>query len=427
MSCAHFYFTHRRDIMEGLQPIYRRVAGIDVHRMLHVVTVVIEHPDGSIEQISKEFGGFKRDCRALAAWLVEWNVELVVMESTGIYWKSIYAHIERAGIQAWVVNAHFIKHVPGRKTDMNDSQWLAVLARFGLVRGSFIPPQDLRELRLLSRYRRKLNAMRASEVNRLHKILDDGGIKLGGVVSDINGVSARAMVAGLINGVGIEQLLDMARGALKGKREDLQAALDGDLTLRHMFVLKHLHEHIDTLQRELAELDAYILGAMTPYQWAHRLLQTIPGIDQIASALILIEIGDDMTRFGCADRLAAWAALCPGNNESAGKRKSGRTRKGNGVIRYILCECANAARMTKSSLAAKYKSLMVRKTHKKSIVSIAHKMIRLIYVLLSRKEAYLDPQVDYNAMSARKNAPRWIKQLKLIGKWPDNKSAPASA
>jgi len=413
--------------MEGLQPIYRRVAGIDVHRMLHVVTVVIEHPDGSIEQISKEFGGFKRDCRALAAWLVEWNVELVVMESTGIYWKSIYAHIERAGIQAWVVNAHFIKHVPGRKTDMNDSQWLAVLARFGLVRGSFIPPQDLRELRLLSRYRRKLNAMRASEVNRLHKILDDGGIKLGGVVSDINGVSARAMVAGLINGVGIEQVLDMARGALKGKREDLQAALDCDLTLRHMFVLKHLHEHIDTLQRELAELDAYILGAMTPYQWAHRLLQTIPGIDQIASALILIEIGDDMTRFGCADRLAAWAALCPGNNESAGKRKSGRTRKDNGVIRYILCECANAARMTKSSLAAKYKSLMVRKTHKKSIVSIAHKMIRLIYVLLSRKEAYHDPKIDYNAMSARKNAPRWIKQLKLIGKWPDNKSAPASA
>ena len=413
--------------MEGLQPIYRRVAGIDVHRMLHVVTVVIEHPDGSIEQISKEFGGFKRDCRALAAWLVEWNVELVVMESTGIYWKSIYAHIERAGIQAWVVNAHFIKHVPGRKTDMNDSQWLAVLARFGLVRGSFIPPQDLRELRLLSRYRRKLNAMRASEVNRLHKMLDDGGIKLGGVVSDINGVSARAMVAGLINGVGIDQLLDMARGALKLKRDDLQAALDGDLTPRHMFVLKHLHEHIDTLQRELAELDAYILGAMTPYQWAHRLLQTIPGIDQIASALILIEIGDDMTRFGCADRLAAWAALCPGNNESAGKRKSGRTRKGNGIIRYILCECANAARMTKSSLAAKYKSLMVRKTHKKSIVSIAHKMIRLIYVLLSRKEAYHDPKIDYNAMSARKNAPRWIKQLKLIGKWPDNKSATANA
>lgn len=404
--------------MEGLQPIYRRVAGIDVHRMLHVVTVAVEQPDGSIEQSSREFGGFKRDCRALATWLVEMNVELVVMESTGIYWKSLYAHLERAGIEAWVVNAHFVKHVPGRKTDMSDSQWLAVLARFGLVRGSFIPPQDLRELRMVSRYRRKLNAMRASEINRLHKILDDGGIKLGGVVSDINGVSARAMVAGLIEGKSIDQLLGMARGALKLKREDLQAALDGDLTKRHMFVLKHLHAHIGILERDLAELDAYILGAMGPYQWAHRLLQTIPGIDQIASALILIEIGDDMTRFGAPDRLAAWAALCPGNNESAGKRKSGKTRKGNAIIRYILCECANAARMTKSSLAAKYKSLMVRKTHKKSIVAIAHKMIRLIFLMLTRKEPYRDPMVDYDAMSARKNAPRWIRQLKLIGQRP---------
>ena len=414
-------------MMEGLQPIYRRVAGIDVHRMLHVVTLVIEQPDGSIEQNSREFGGFKRDCRALSTWLVEINVELVVMESTGIYWKSLYSHIERAGIEAWVVNAHFVKHVPGRKTDMSDSQWLAVLARFGLVRGSFIPPQDLRELRMVSRYRRKLNTMRASEINRLHKLLDDGGIKLGGVVSDINGVSAREMVAGLIDGQPIDELLDMARGALKLKREDLQAALDGDLTKRHMFVLSHLHAHIDMLERDLTDLDTYILGAMTPYQWAHRLLQTIPGIDQIASALILIEIGDDMTRFGAPDRLAAWAALCPGNNESAGKRKSGKTRKGNAIIRYILCECANAARMTKSSLAAKYKSLMVRKTHKKSIVAIAHKMIRLIYLMLTRKEPYRDPMVDYNAMSAKKNAPRWIRQLKLIGQWPVTTPASASA
>lgn len=404
--------------MEGLSPLYRRVAGIDVHRMLHVATVVVEQADGSVEHTSREFGGFKRDCRALTAWLLELGVELVVMESTGIYWKSLYSHLERAGIPAWVVNAHFVKHVPGRKTDMNDSQWLAVLARFGLVRGSFIPTQDLRELRLLSRYRRKLNAMRASEVNRLHKFLDDGGIKLGGVVSDINGVSARAMVAGLLDGAGIDELLDLARGALKLKRDDLQAALDGDLSERHLFVLRHVHAHIDALQHKLAEIDAYILGAMRPYQWAHRLLQTIPGIDQIASALILIEIGDDMTRFGCADRLAAWAALCPGNNESAGKRKSGRTRKGSAVIRYILCECANAARVTKSSLATKYKSLAIRKTHKKAIIAVAHKMIRVIYLMLTRKEPYRDPQVDYSAMSAKKNAPRWIRQLKLIGLWP---------
>ena len=404
--------------MEGLEPLYRRVAGIDVHRMLHVVTAVVERADGSIEQSSREFGGFKRDCRELSRWLVELNVELVVMESTGIYWKSLYSHLERAGIDTWVVNAHAVKHVPGRKTDITDSQWLAVLARFGLVRGSFIPPQDLRELRLLSRYRRKLSGMHASEVNRLHKVLDDGGIKLGAVVSEIDGVSAKAMVAGLIEGKPIGALLDMARGKLKSKREALQAALDGDLTARHLFLLQHLQAHIDLLDRELAELDAYLLAAMVPYQWAHRLLQTIPGIDQIASALILIEIGDDMTRFGCADRLASWAALCPGNQESAGKRKTGKTRKGNAIIRYILCECANAARMTKSSLAAKYKSLKVRKPHNKVIVALAHKMIRLIYIMLTREVPYRDSNVDYAAISARKNAPRWIKQLRQIGQWP---------
>ena len=413
--------------MEGLQPLHRRVAGIDVHRMLHVVTVLIEQPDGSMERQTRQFGGFRRDCRALAAWLTELEVELVVMESTGIYWKSVFSHLERAGIRAWVVNAHFIKHVPGRKTDMADSEWLAVLARFGLVRASFIPPQDLRELRLVSRYRRKLAAMGASEVNRLHKVLDDAGIKLGAVVSDINGVSARAMVKGLIEQQGIEQLLALARGRLQLKREDLAASLEGDLSARHLFVLGHLHTHIETLQSELAALDAYLLDAMQPYAWAHRLLQTIPGIDAIAAALILIEIGDDMSRFGCAERLAAWAALCPGNNESAGKRKSGRTRKGNAIIRFILCECANAARMTKSTLAAKYKSLMVRKSHKKAIVALAHKMIRLIYLLLTRGQPYIDQGVDYAAMSAKKNAPRWIRQLALIGKWPAARTPAAPA
>jgi transposase len=411
----------------GLRALYRRVAGIDVHRMLHVVTVLIEQADGSMQRHTREFGGFRRDCRALAAWLAELGVELVVMESTGIYWKSVHAHLENAGITAWVVNAHMIKHVPGRKTDMADSEWLAVLARFGLVRASFIPPKDLRELRLVSRYRRKLSAMCASQINRLHKILDDGGIKLGGVVSDINGVSARAMVSALIAQQPIESMLDLARGKLKQKREDLSASLQGDLSARHLFVLGHIHAHIQTLQREIAEIDRYLLSAMQPYAWAHELLQTIPGIDEIAAALILIEIGDDMARFASPERLACWAALSPGNNESAGKRKSGRTRHGNSIIRFVLCECANAARMTKSTLASKYRSLMVRKSHKKAIVAVAHKMIRLIFVLLSRRQPYLDQGIDYAAMSAKKNAPRWIKQLKTIGRWPTPQPAPACA
>ncbi len=208
--------------------MYRRVAGIDVHRMVHVVTVLIEQADGAMQRHTREFGGFRRDCRALVAWLGELGVQLVVMESKGIYWKSVHAHLENAGIPAWVFNAHMNKHVPGRKTDMADSEWLAILARFGLVRASFIPPKDLRELRLVSRYRRKLSAMRASEINRLHKVLDDGGIKLGGVVSDINGVSARAMVSALIAQQPIEHMLSLARGKLQQKREDLSASLEGD-------------------------------------------------------------------------------------------------------------------------------------------------------------------------------------------------------
>lgn len=409
--------------MSGLTPLHQRVAGIDVHRMLHVVTVLIEESDGTITKHQREFGGFKRDMKAMAFWLLELKVTLVLMESTGIYWKSAHSHLERVGILTLIGNAHFIKHVPGRKTDVGDSEWLAVLARFGLVRGSFIPPQDLRELRLVSRYRRKLVHMLSGETNRMHKVLDDAGIKLGAVVSDIKGVSARAMVAGLVAGRPISEMLDMARGSLKNKREELAASLDGDLSPRHLFVLSELHESVNFMEQKLARMDAYLMEAVQPYQWAWELLQTIPGIDAIASAMILIEIGDDMSRFGDPDSLASWAALCPGNNESAGKRKSGKTRKGNAIIRYILCECANAARNTKSSLAAKYRSLMIRKSHKKAIVAIAHKMIRLIYFMLSRREPYRDPGVDYEAMSAQKNAPRWIKALRKIGKLPTAKPA----
>ena len=181
------------------------------------------------------------------------------------------------------------------------------------------------------------------------------------------------------------------------------------------------------MQRQLADIDAYLMAAMQPYAWAHNLLQTIPGIDEVAAALVVIEIGDDMARFGSPERLACWAALSPGNNESSGKRKSGRTGHGNNVIRYILCECANAARMTRSTLAAKYKSLKVRKSHKKAIVAVAHKMIRLIYLLLSRRQPYIDQAIDYAAISAKKNAPRWIKQLKAIGKWPVSSRPAAQA
>jgi len=400
-----------------MEAVHERVAGIDVHRMKHVVTILIEQ-DGAVSRETREFGGFKRDMRALVAWLQENRIQNIVMESTGIYWKSVFSHLEAAGLAALVVNAFHVKNVPGRKTDVSDSEWLAQLARFGLLRGSFIPPKDLRELRVVSRYRRKLTATLAGEKNRLHKLLDDAGIKLGGVVADIDGVYARKMVEGLIEGRTPEQLSALGRGRLKSGREVLEAAMDGDLSARHRLVLKMILSHLRYLEQELAQLDRYLVAAMQPYIWAWRLLQTIPGIDQISAAMILIEIGDDLRRFGSAARLASWAALCPGNNESAGKRKTGKVRHGNPIVRYLLCEAANAARKTKTLFRAKYESLVIRRGHKKTIIALAHKLIRTIYVLLARRKPYRDSTFDYEAASVAKNAPRWIRALKKYGYWP---------
>lgn len=410
-----------------MNPLYRRIAGLDVHRMLYVLTVLIELDDGTLEKHQRTFGGFKRDRRALVAWLLELGVGLVVMESTGIYWKGIYAALEQAGIPAHVVNARHARNVPGRKTDISDSEWLAQLGRFGLVRPSFIPPQDLRELRLVARYREKLAQILAGEKNRLHKILDDAGIKLGAVVADIGGVSAQAMIEGLIAGMPVEELPGLAKGVLRSKREILEQALDGELSPRHRFVLQPIQSHIHALETELKDLDRYLIDAMAPYADYWHLLQTLPGLDQIAAALILVEIGTDLGGFLDAAHFASWAGLCPGNHESAGKRKSGKTCKGNHAIRYLLCEAANAARRTNSALKSKYQSLVGRKGHKKAIIAVAHQMIRIIFVLFTRRVPYRDSGIDYQALVVAKNAPRWIQALKKYGFWPTPNPVPAPA
>ena len=398
-----------------LVALYKRVVALDVHQAQVTACALIEQPDGTIHIEHRQFGAFKRDRRALAEWVASLRPDEVVMESTGIYWKSPYAALEAVGIRAKVVNARHVKNVPGRKTDIGDAQWLATLARAGLLRGSFVPPAKLRELRLISRQRQKLVSQLAAEKNRLHKALTDGGIRLSVVVSDIHGQSARAMIKAIIAGQPPHEVLQFASTRLKASREELFDALQGELTASHRFVLGELMDHIEELEARIARFDAQLLAELQSERNMLALLQTIPGIDLMGAAMLLVEIGTDMEVFGSAERLASWVGICPGNNESAGKRKSGRVRKGNPYVRRLLCEFAHAASRTTSVFKSKFQLLVVRRGYKRAIIAIAHKILRTIFFILARREHYRDSATDYEALSVQRNAPRWIKALIKFG------------
>lgn len=394
-----------------ISPIYKRVIGLDVHQGKISACAVVEQADGSLHSEQREFGAFKRDRRALAEWAKGHCPDVVVMESTGIYWKSPYAALEKVGIEAWVVNARHVKNVPGRKTDVADAQWLATLARAGLLRASFIPPADIRHLRLIARQRQKLGGMLASEKNRLHKLLADAGIRLNVVVSDIHGQAGRAMVKAVIAGKPIQEVLGHA-GRLHASREQLFDALQPEeLSVHHCFVLQEIMAHIEELEARMERFDQALIQGLEAWQPQLLLLQTIPGINLMGAAMLLVEIGTDMASFGSAEKLASWVGICPGNNESAGKRKSGKTRKGNRWVRRLLCEFAQAAARSRCALKDKFAALSIRKGHKKSIVALAHKILRIAFSILKNQTPYRDTVVDYEALSVQRNAPRWLRML----------------
>ena len=371
-----------------LENLYKRVIGLDIHQNQITAYAIIEGSHGQVTEECRQFGGFKRDRRALAEWCAELIPDEVVMESTGIYWKSPYTALEEKGIVAKVVNARHVKQVPGRKTDVNDAHWLAMLARAGLLRGSFVPNALMRELRLVSRQRQKLVGELSSNKNRLHKILTDSGIRLSVVVSDIHGKSARLMIKALIDGQSPAEVIQLATRQFKSDRRDILDALEGDLTQTHRFVLREIMQGIEGLETKITSFEQYLLGQLAPYQAILELLQTIPGIDRIGAAMLLVEIGDDMQAFESPDRLASWAGICPGNNESAGKRKTGRTRKGNPYVRRLLCEFAQAARRTQCRFKAKFESLQIRRGYKRAIMAIGHKILRTIFFMISRGSCY---------------------------------------
>ena len=400
----------------SISAICKRVSGLDVHKKIIVATVLIEKSDGQLFEETQEFGTLPRDLKVLEEWLSSHQIELTVMESTGVYWKDIHAVLEKAGLKTLIVNAKHIKQVPGRKTDVTDSQWLAYLGRCGLLKGSFIPEVPLRELRLLTRYRVKLQRMIASEKNRLHKTLDASGLRLGVIVSDLSGISAQAVINGLIHQEAAEVIFSQLRGVVKKKKELLAQLIEKPLSRAQRFLLQRILSHMHSMEEERAALDAMICELAQPYMDYCHILETIPGIDFIGAVTLVAEFGVDMNQFGSqATQFCSWAGMCPGNNESAGKRKSGKTRKANTYVRSMLCEISNAAIKTKSQFKDKYQTLVIRKGHKKAIVAIGHKILRVIFNLFTQKKHYQDPGIDYGELQVSRNASRWLKALTQYG------------
>ena len=355
------------------------------------------------------------DSRAMAEWVASFKPQEVVMESTGIYWKSPYSALEKVGIQAKVVNARHVKNVPGRKTDIQDAQWLAIVARAGLLNNSFVPPENLRGLRLISRQIQKLTGMLGAEKNRVHKVLTDGGIRLSAVVSDLHGKSARKMIKGILEGETPEQVVRYADRRLKATEEELLDALDGELTDCHRLVVREVMDHVEYLEQRIDALFQELLDGLAPQKPILDAFQTIPGVDRMAAAMVLVEIGDDMSQFGTPERLAAWAGLCPANNQTNKKQRGGKKRKGNPYVRRILCEVAHAASRTRSALSAKFKGLSLRRGYKRAIFALAHQILKIMFLLIQRDDYYRDATVDYEAKSVGRNAPRWMKMLKKYG------------
>ena len=381
-----------------MEVIIERCCGLDVHQETVVACVLIGAPGERPRKEIKTFRTMTRDLEALRDWLQELGVTHVGMESTGVYWRPVYAVLEGC-FDLIVGNARHIRNVPGRKTDVKDSEWIADLVRHGLIAKSFVPPKPLRELRELLRYRRKLTESQAAERNRLLKLLETANIKLASVASDVFGVSGRAMLRALIAGeTSPEAMADLARGQLRRKRDDLILALDGRVEEHHRFLLAMQLRRLEAIEADIATLDQRIGERLEPYSAAHALLMQIPGVDWVVAAVLIAEIGVDMSVFVSVYHLSAWAGVCPGNHESAGRQKSGRAQKGNIHLRTILVSAAiSASRVKGSYLKDKYHRLKARRGGLRAALAIAHKILVSAYHMLAKNlpyhdlgEAYLD-------------------------------------
>jgi transposase len=400
-----------------MEAIIECAAGLDVHQATVVACVVATGVGRKLRKEIRTFGTMTRDLDCLRAWLSEHAVTHVGMESTGVYWMPVYAALE-GSFTLIVGNAHHIRNVPGRKTDAKDAEWLAELVRYGLIRPSFVPSPELRELRDLLRHRRSLAGAIAAGRNRTLKLLESAGIKLSTVATDAFGVSGMAMLHALADGVDTpEAMAALARGRLRRKLEALARALEGRMTEHHRFMLRLHLVHLEHLESTVAELDARITEKINPYHAQVRLLAGIPGVDQLIAAHIIAEIGVDMSVFGTAGRLAAWAGVCPGNHESAGTRRGGATRKGNVSLKTALITAAIGASRTRGTyLKDKFYRLRARCGAMKAAMAIAQKILVAVYHILAARvpfrelgDGYLDSRSKHRVTKAL------VRRLDVLG------------
>jgi transposase len=398
-------------------------AGLDVHQASVVACVNGTGRGGKSHKQVRSFGTMRDDLIVLRDWLTQAGVTLVAMESTGVYWKPVYEMLEDQ-FDVMVANARHIKNVPGRKTDVKDCEWISDLARHGLISRGFVPPRDIRDLRELNRYRRKVAQVQTGERNRLIKVLETAGIKLAGVASDVlgvSGVSGRAMIRALVEGCDTPIVMaGLARGRLRAKTPQLARALDAPLKPHQRFMLRTQLARIEQAEADLERIDTELNEMVAPYRRHVELLMSIPGVNWINAVTIIAEIGVDMTAFHSAAHLASWAGLCPGNNESAGKKRAGKVRKGNVVLKTTLVNAAIAGSGSRGHkgtfLAEKFRRLAARRGKMKAAVAIAHKILVSIWHMLSDGTFYQDLGAGYlDNLDRTRNARRLVQRLTNMG------------
>lgn len=401
-----------------MEVIYERCCGLDVGKDEVVACVRAPNGSGGRRQVVRTYSTFTVHLEQLASWLGEEGVTDVVMEATGQYWKPIWYVLEEQGFELMLVNARHVKILPGRKTDVGDAAWLCELLEHGLLRGSFVPPQAIRELRDLTRYRKRLVQSHTSECQRIQKTLEDAGIRLGSVASDVLGVSGRAMLRALIAGErNAAVLAEMAKGRMRKKIPELREALNGRFREHHALLVELALTHVEQIEGAIARLDAEVDKVIAPFAVARDLLDTITGVGKRAAECIIAEIGVEMGRFPTAGHLASWAGSCPGNNITGGKRRSGKTTKGNVWLQEILVECAWAAARAKDTyLQAQFWRLARRIGKKRAAVAVGHSILVIAWHLLSDGCTYEDLGGDFFVKRDTDRArQRAIAQLEALG------------